>query len=173
MSESSTVGAMATALSGHVLCECQHAHAEPSAWHPLIARIKTMNVICKTLVLAILVLCRAPHSSVGRESSRCGRVNQTQSAVRRLVKGLSHSNNDARAKAAAALRPILAADPSLAPNWHDKTFWCRRIKKCKPRMLLDDALAVLLPELSIEERKKTRIGGAGDGGGGETWYQLD
>ena len=28
------LGAMVTALSGHVSRECQHAHAEPWAWHP-------------------------------------------------------------------------------------------------------------------------------------------
>src|SRR3954453_4152484 len=132
-----------------------------------------MNGFCKRVVLGVLVLCRGPSLSAGLDGSHCGRVNQTRSAVSDLVKALGNPNNDVRANAAATLRPILAADPSLAPNWHDKPFWCRRIKKCKPGMLLDDALAVLLPELSIEERKKTRMGGAGDGGGGETWYQLD
>jgi antitoxin component YwqK of YwqJK toxin-antitoxin module len=132
-----------------------------------------MNGFCTAAVLGLLVLCWGPSLFASPDGSHCVGVNQTRSAVRDLVKALSDPNNDVGAKAAATLRPILAADPSLAPNWHDKTFWCRRIKKCKPDMVLDEALAVLRPELSVAERKKTCIGGARSGGGGTSWYKLD
>lgn len=132
-----------------------------------------MTDSCRAVVLGILIVCRCPFSITSPEVSHCGRVNQTRSAVCDLEKELSDPNNDVRAKAAATLRPILAADPSLAPNWHGKSFWCRRIDKCKPGMLLDEALAVLRPELSVEERKKTCIGGARSGGGGTSWHKLD
>src|SRR5688572_22544100 len=35
---------MATALSGHVSRECQHAHAEPWAWHPSIRLIRCADI---------------------------------------------------------------------------------------------------------------------------------
>ncbi|MEI8195325.1 MAG: hypothetical protein WCI73_05400 [Phycisphaerae bacterium] len=93
--------------------------------------------------------------------------------VSALVKALSDPSNDVRAKAAEALRPILAADPSLAPNWHDRTFWTKRIEKTKPNMLLKDALAILLPEMSAEERAQTCTGSDWSGGTGDSIYQLD
>jgi len=94
-------------------------------------------------------------------------------SVPALVKALSDPSNDVRAQAAAALRPILAADPSLAPNWHDQAYWMKRIEKTKPDMLLKDALAAVLPDLSEEERERTLRAGAWSGGTGVSSYQLD
>jgi hypothetical protein len=89
------------------------------------------------------------------------------------VKALSDPTNDVRAKAADALRPLLAADPSIAPNWHDKAFWTKQIEKCKPGIPLDEALAILLPDLSSKERKQAEEGGAWSGVTGCSFYQLD
>lgn len=96
-----------------------------------------------------------------------------KSAVRDLVTALGDPSNDVRAKAAAALRPVLAADPMVAANWHDETFWAKRIEETQPDMLLDDALALLLPELSADEREKVCGGCDWSGGTGNALYQLD
>jgi hypothetical protein len=83
-----------------------------------------------------------------------------------LVTALSDPHNDVRTFAAEALRPILAADPANAPNCHDEAFWKKRIAQLKAGMPLDEALKVLLPELSPAERRKMCEGGAWGGFGG-------
>ena len=97
----------------------------------------------------------------------------TKSAVRDLVEALGDPSNEVRAQAAEALRPLLAADPSIRTNWHDKSFWTQRIEKTKPDTTLDDALAILLPELSAAERKKRNEGGEWSGGTGFEVCRLD
>jgi hypothetical protein len=49
----------------------------------------------------------------------------------------------------------------------------KRIDKCKPDMSLDDVLALILPELSPAERKKTNEGQDWSGGTGVGSYLLD
>ena len=79
-----------------------------------------------------------------------------------------------RASAAEALRSILAADPAAAPNWHSEAFWKQRIAELKGGMPLDEALKMLLPELSPAEREKTRTTSFDTGGrSGFNSYQLD
>src|SRR6478735_755036 len=51
------LGAMATAWSGHVSCECQHAHAEPWAWHPIIGLVGCAD-IGKRLLQALDLFAR-------------------------------------------------------------------------------------------------------------------
>jgi hypothetical protein len=97
----------------------------------------------------------------------------SRAAVRDLVQKLSDSSNETRAKAAEALRPLLAADPASAPNWHDKSFWVQRIEKTQPDTTLDAALAILLPDLSADERKKRSEGGGWSGGTGTEVCRLD
>ena len=95
-----------------------------------------------------------------------------KSAVRDLVNALGDPSNEVRAQAADAVRPIIAANPSTAPHWHSKVHWTQRIEKTKSDMLLDDALALLLPDLSVEERKKASEARSWDGTGVGV-YRLD
>ena len=77
---------------------------------------------------------------IALEIARLGNSNNTEctAAVRALVKigkpaapalvkALSDPRNDVRAFAAKALRPILAADPTSAPNYHNKAYWKQRL----------------------------------------------
>ena len=90
-----------------------------------------------------------------------------------LVKVLSDPRNDVRAFAAEALRSILSSDPTSAPNCHEKAFWEQRIARLKAGMTLNEALELLLPELSPAERRKTCQGMACGGGGCTGTYRLD
>ena len=94
-------------------------------------------------------------------------------AVPPLVKALSDPRGNVRALAAEAVRAILAADPANAPNYHDKAFWQKRIAQLKGGMALDDALKLLLPELSPAARQKRCEGGDWSGGSGGSTYRLD
>jgi hypothetical protein len=90
-----------------------------------------------------------------------------------LVKSLSDPRNDVRAFAAEALRPILAAEPTSAPNYHKKAYWERRVAQLKAGMTLDEALKFLLPERSPAQRRETCEGIAGGGGSSFSCYRLD
>ena len=90
-----------------------------------------------------------------------------------LVKALSDPRNDVRAFAAEALRPILAADPDSAPNYQGKAYWKQRVAQLKAGMALDEVLKLLLPELSLVERRKRFEFGGGDGGSSTESYRLD
>jgi hypothetical protein len=90
-----------------------------------------------------------------------------------LVKVLGDPRNDVRAAAAEALRHILAADPASAPNCHKKAFWEQRIAQLKPGMTLDEALEVLLPDLSPAERRKAMQMMCSSGGSSTSVYRLD
>jgi len=90
-----------------------------------------------------------------------------------LVEALSDPRSDVRALAAEALRAILAADPTGAPNYHERAFWEQRIAQLKSGMPLDEALKVLLPSFSPTEREKANEGSSWGGGGGTAGYRLD
>ena len=90
-----------------------------------------------------------------------------------LVKALSDSRSDVRAFAAEALRSILAADPSNVPNWHSEAFWKQRIAQLKGGMPLEEALKILLPELSPAERIGRTEMGVWSGTSGWSNYRLD
>jgi hypothetical protein len=90
-----------------------------------------------------------------------------------LVKVLSDPRNEVRAFAAEALRAILAADPTSAPNYHEKAYWEQRLAQLKAGMALDEALKVLLPELTPAERQKRCEGVHWSGGSGTSGYRLD
>jgi hypothetical protein len=94
-------------------------------------------------------------------------------AVPALIKVLSNPRNDVRASAAEALRSILASDPTSAPNYHEKAYWEQRLTQLKAGMSLDEAIAVLLPELSPAERRKSRQMVFGSGGGSTSVFRLD
>jgi HEAT repeat protein len=83
-----------------------------------------------------------------------------------LVEALGDPRSNVRAFAAEALRSILAADPTYAPHCHEKAFWERRLAQLKSGMPLDEALKVLLPELSPPERQEASEGGTWSGGSG-------
>jgi beta-lactamase regulating signal transducer with metallopeptidase domain len=90
-----------------------------------------------------------------------------------LVGALGDPRANVRAHAAEAVRAILAANPASTPNYHDKAFWQQRIAQLKVGMALDEALKLLLPELSPAERQKRDGGSFGSGRGGVSTYQLD
>ncbi len=90
-----------------------------------------------------------------------------------LVKALSDPHNEVRAYAAEALRSILAVDPANAPNYHEKEFWKQRVAQLKARMPLDEALKVLLPDLSPAERLKRCGQGPWSGNSGVSGCRLD
>ena len=93
-------------------------------------------------------------------------------AVPALINVLRDPRNEVRALAAEAMRSILA-DPANAPNYHEKTYWAQRLAQLRPRMKLDEALAVLLPELSPPERRKTCVSGSWSGDSGFFTCRLD
>lgn len=90
-----------------------------------------------------------------------------------LIKDLSDPRSDVRASAAEALRSLLAADPASAPNCHKKAYWEKRVAQLKAGMTLEDALKLLLPELSPSERRKTCQGGPWSGASGSSVVRLD
>jgi hypothetical protein len=94
-------------------------------------------------------------------------------AVPALIKVLSDPRNEVRALAAEALRAILAVDPASAPNCHEKAYWEQRIAQLKAGMAVDEALRLLLPELSPAERRKTCLASMWSGLSGSTLYRLD
>ena len=100
-------------------------------------------------------------------------ISMGKPAAPALVRALSDPRGDVRALAAEAVRAILAVDPSNAPNYHDKEFWQERIAQLKTGMALDEALKVLLRELSPAERKKRCEGAAWAGTNGNSVYRLD
>lgn len=90
-----------------------------------------------------------------------------------LARTLSDPRNDVRTFAAEALRSIFSSGPASAPNCHEKTYWEQRIAQLKGGMTLDEALELLLPDLSPADRRKTCEGGAWSGGSGTSIYRLD
>lgn len=125
-------------------------------------------------------------SGIDAEIARLGGPNKTEAvasvkalvaigkpAAPALVRALSDPRSGMRAFAAEALRSILAANPATAPNYHEKALWERRIAQLKSGMPLNEALNVLLPELSPTERQKASEGGAWSGGGGTQTFRLD
>jgi hypothetical protein len=93
-----------------------------------------------------------------------------------LVAALSDLDPKIRAAAATHIRTRLAADPAIAPNWHEEAFWKERVAKLVIGMTLDEAGAVLFTNEPEEIRRK-RIGssiGQGGSGNSRTWQvQLD
>lgn len=90
-----------------------------------------------------------------------------------LIRALDDSENDQRAKAAAELRRILAANPAAAPNRQDRAFWEARLAQIKPGMTEADAQALLLPDATPAERKKSVMGGLWSGHSGSIVCRLD
>jgi hypothetical protein len=125
------------------------------------------------MILVGITRAKPDTPQLANQAPQVSGVVHSKSTVRDLVNVLSDPSNEVRAKAAAALLPIVAADPSIAPNWHNKTFWSKRVEKTNSGMLLDDALGILLPELSMEQRNKTLIGADWSGGSGVSICQLD
>lgn len=60
-----------------------------------------------------------------------------------LVKLLSDSTNDVRARAAEVIRFQLAADFTSAPNYHDRSYWEERSARVKVGMSREEAYATL------------------------------
>ena len=90
-----------------------------------------------------------------------------------LVRSLGDPANDIRAAAAEALRGVLAADPAGAPNFHDRAFWEKRIADVAVGTAVDDALRLLLPDATPEERKAALQEGAWSGQSGFSIVRLD
>jgi antitoxin component YwqK of YwqJK toxin-antitoxin module len=133
--------------------------------------LKNLTSISLPLSIAIMVLLMQGYSN--RINAQVQPLNADRPAVVALVKSLSDPSNDVRANAAEKLRHILAADPSLAPNWHDKDFWTKRVEKIAPGTLLKDALAILLPEMTPKEQEAACEAGMWSGGSGVSMYRLD
>jgi len=100
-------------------------------------------------------------------------IKRGKPAAAALVKVLGDPRSDVRALAAEALRSILATDPANAPNYHEKAYWEGRLAQLKAGMSLDQALKVLLPNLSPAERRKTMQVMFTGGGGSTSTYRLD
>lgn len=94
-------------------------------------------------------------------------------AVPALVKTLEDVRNDLRASAAEVLRLILTADPTSAPNFHDKTYWETELAKLNVGMRLEEAIKLLLPNATPAEREKALQGGAWSGQTGFSLLRLD
>lgn len=90
-----------------------------------------------------------------------------------LVNALTDPRSDLRANAAAALRQVLAADPSAAPNKHQEFYWRQQLTQVNPGMLLKDVLAILLPTQPPAERAKAEMAGVWSGQSGATQCRLD
>ena len=90
-----------------------------------------------------------------------------------LVRSLGDPGNDVRAAAAQALRAVLAADPAGAPNYHDRAFWERRIADVAVGTAIDDALRLLLPDATPDERTAALQAGAWSGQSGFSIVRLD
>lgn len=121
---------------------------------------------------------------VAAEITRLGSKTESAAAVKSLVAigkpaapalvtALADPRNDVRALAAEAIRAILAADPSAAPNWHEEAFWKKRIAQVKAGMREKEVLQVLLPDLSVAEREERREMGMAGGGAVTQSYRLD
>lgn len=96
-----------------------------------------------------------------------------QPATAALVQSLSDPKNDVRAAAAQKLRAALAIDPTSAPNHHERAFWEKRLAAVAVGTRFDDALRILLPEATADERKAAVQMGAWSGQSGFNMVRLD
>jgi hypothetical protein len=94
-------------------------------------------------------------------------------AAAALVKALESSSNDIRSGAAEALLAIIKADVGNAPNFHERAFWVKRIEQTKIGMLTDEAVRILLPDATAEQRKEALIMGDWSGQSGFSTVRLD
>jgi len=90
-----------------------------------------------------------------------------------LIRALTDSADDQRAKAAAELRRILTGNPAAAPNRHERAFWEARLAQIKRGMSAAEALRILLPDATPADREKATEGGAWSGGSGVNMCRLD
>ena len=102
-----------------------------------------------------------------------GLPRQENAAVRERIDALGDVDNSRRAKAAAELRKLLAADPSAAPNCHARAFWEARVSRVKPGMGKAAALAILLPDATAAEREQAWGSGPWSGRSGVAGCRLD
>ena len=150
-----------------------------STKHEKVARLTYSATHIATALLTIALLACPTHAEPPTNppkkdtTAKSNDIDKRKSTVRDLVAKLKDPSNEVREKAAASLRPLLAADPASAPNWHEQAFWAERIEATKSDMPLNDALAVLLPDSSPKERQKQLLGSDWSGGTGTSMYQLD
>lgn len=89
------------------------------------------------------------------------------------VRRLGDASNEIRAQAAAAIRQALARHPAAIPNCHDRAYWERKVQPLKAGTPLKEALRILFPDLTDEQREKAMEGGFWSGQSGARFYRLD
>lgn len=94
-------------------------------------------------------------------------------ALPALVTALGDPRNEVRSFAAEAIRMLLAPDPTIAPSYHDKAYWEKRVIALKVGMLQDEALELLFPDVAADARQKQLGFGAFGGGSGNISCRLD